>query len=272
MVLSKNKTMGVLIVLKEQKLCILQITAGIFLFILLLIANSITEEWMNCLNPELANNIIVFLNFYHKHRIFIASILNPVSITIFLTGLIALQNLRIKRKHSIKEQFELLLWCKYHLIMIYTPEELFENIKIQNLDKRRLVGAQLQKIKLEKLINAINTACLPANWSAIETDIDCVKITVKIMKKLREIESWEEIRLTDCELMINGNIATARLDMICSKPWISDINEIIMDYIDTYYQGSEKDDEIDYFKKQWIERENKVNESNVNEIIGLKIH
>ena len=258
--------MEVLILVKERKLCTLQMTVGIFLFILLLMANSITEEWANCLNPEVANNIIIFLNFYHKHRVFIGSILNPISITLFLTGLISRQNLKIKRKQSIKEQLELLLWCKFHLIMIYTPEELSDRIQVRDLDKRRLIEAQWQKVKLEKLAKAIDTACLPTNWDNIEIDLECIKVDVKIMKTLRKIEDWAENRLTDCELMIIEKIATPRFDMICSKPWINEMNKAIKDFIEAYYQGNEKNIEIAYFENQWKERENKVNESKVNKI------
>ena len=249
----------------EKRLYHFQMYIGALLFFCMITIDSIALSWIECLNPEVAQNIIAVLEFFFNHKEFWVSILNPISITIFLTGFISMQNLELKIKRAKHKQTSRLLWCKYHLLAIYTPEELASKVQIKDPFDARKIKAQLQKGKLEALINAIREACISEEFTFIEADnIEYSRINIKIRMELRKIEMWAERSLTDCDILLNTGSGTLRIDMICPKVWLPEIDKTIEKFIVTYYNGNQQMKELNFLKTNWVDREVIINSSAVN--------
>lgn len=249
----------------ERQLYIFQMYIGALFFFCMITIDSIAISWIECLNPEVVPKIISILQFLYKHKEFWVSILNPVSITMFLTGFIAIQNLELKIKRAKYKQTSRLLWCKYHLLAIYTPEELVSKVQIRDPSDARKIKAQLQKGKLEALINAIREACISEEFTFIESEnIEYSRINIKIRMELRKIEMWAEKCLTSCDILLNAGSESLRIDMICPKVWLPEIDKTIEKYIITYYKGNRQEQELNFLKTNWAEREAVINSSAVN--------
>ncbi|MBE6351195.1 MAG: hypothetical protein E7062_10700 [Spirochaetaceae bacterium] len=182
-----------------------------------------------------------------------SAVLNPVAITLLLTGIIEYLGLCRKYNEKIEEMFTLLVWCKYNCINLLTPQEVSE--QILDVDSNRRIFAYGLKHKPRLL--SLNESAKKA-YQNFEFD-DLIK-TPEQDNARNEIRKtlWKIILKTDtsiecCERVLfrfNGD----ELKELGPNTFLDDIDTIMNLYINNFLFGMNAENAKEIYNELWADR------------------